>query len=365
MGVYKDKKTNTWYVSKRYINWKGENCRLFKRNFTTKREAQNFERSYFEKLQGNLNMTFDDFIEVYFDDKKQRLKLNTFLMKQNVINTKIRPYFKDFKMCEITPNHILKWQNDMMKQHHKKGEKYTSSTLKTMHAQLSAIFNHAVKYYRLDKNPARIVGTMGSEDEIEMLFWTTEEYKKFAFEIMDNPISYMAFEMLYWTGIREGELLALTLEDIDFDKCKLRINKSYQRLQGEDVITTPKTSKSNRVVDIPDFLVDEVKDYVAGLPGLKKTDRMSPINKSFLYREMKRGCKAADVKKIRVHDLRHSHVSLLIEKGFSALAIADRVGHESIHITYKYAHLFPSKGKEIANTLNEEKERDYDEKEFR
>ena len=241
MGVYKDKKTNTWYVSKRYINWKGENCRLFKRNFTTKREAQNFERSYFEKLQGNLNMTFDDFIEVYFDDKKQRLKLNTFLMKQNVINTKIRPYFKDFKMCEITPNHILKWQNDMMKQHHKKGEKYTSSTLKTMHAQLSAIFNHAVKYYRLDKNPARIVGTMGSEDEIEMLFWTTEEYKKFAFEIMDNPISYMAFEMLYWTGIREGELLALTLEDIDFDKCKLRINKSYQRLQGEDVITTPKT----------------------------------------------------------------------------------------------------------------------------
>ena len=183
-----------------------------------------------------------------------------------------------------------------------------------MHAQLSAIFNHAVKYYRLDKNPARIVGTMGSEDEIEMLFWTTEEYKKFAFEIMDNPISYMAFEMLYWTGIREGELLALTLEDIDFDKCKLRINKSYQRLQGEDVITTPKTSKSNRVVDIPDFLVDEVKDYVAGLPGLKKTDRMFPINKSFLYREMKRGCKAADVKKIRVHDLRHSHVSLLIER---------------------------------------------------
>lgn len=214
-------------------------------------------------------------------------------MKQNVVNTKIRPYFKDLKMCEITPNHIMQWQNDMMKQHHKKGERYTSSTLKTMHAQLSAIFNHAVKYYKLDKNPARIVGTMGSEDEIEMLFWTTEEYKKFAFEIMDNPISYMAFEMLYWSGIREGELLALTLADFDLDKCKLRINKSYQRLQGQDVITTPKTSKSNRVVDIPEFLVDEIKDYVAGLPGLKKTDHMFPINKSFLYREMKRGSQAS------------------------------------------------------------------------
>jgi len=70
---------------------------------------------------------------------------------------------------------------------------------------------------------------------------------------------------------------------------------------------------------------------------------------------MDRGAKAAGVKRIRIHDLRHSHVSLLIEMGFSALAIADRVGHESVDITYKYAHLFPSKQQEMAQKLDMER----------
>lgn len=94
--------------------------------------------------------------------------------------------------------------------------------------------------------------------------------------------------------------------------------------------------------------------YFKSLYGLKDDDRVFPITKSYLHHELNRGSKAAGVKRIRIHDLRHSHVSLLIEKGFSALAIAERVGHESIRITYKYAHLFPSKGVEIANSLNDE-----------
>ena len=76
------------------------------------------------------------------------------------------------------------------------------------------------------------------------------------------------------------------------------------------------------------------------------------MTKSYLHHEMDRGAKEAGVKRIRIHDLRHSHVSLLIEMGFSALAIADRVGHESVDITYKYAHLFPSKQQEMAQKLD-------------
>ena len=78
-----------------------------------------------------------------------------------------------------------------------------------------------------------------------------------------------------------------------------------------------------------------------------------PISKSYLHHEMDRGAKQAGVKRIRIHDLRHSHVSLLIEMGFSALAIADRLGHESIDVTYRYAHLFPSKQKDMADRLND------------
>lgn len=171
---------------------------------------------------------------------------------------------------------------------------------------------------------------------------------------MDKPVSFCAFEVLYWCGIRLGELLALTRSDFDLKKRKLRINKSLQRIHGKDIITPPKTVNSYRTIDIPEFLADELYTYFESLYGLKDNDRVFPITKSYLHHEINRGSKAAGVKRIRIHDLRHSHVSLLIEKGFSALAIAERVGHESIRITYKYAHLFPSKGVEIANSLNDE-----------
>lgn len=188
-----------------------------------------------------------------------------------------------------------------------------------------------------------------------MLFWTKEEYLKFADAMMDKPQSYYAFEILYWCGIRMGELLALTPKDFDFGKCTLTINKSYQRLKGRDVITSPKTPKSNRTIKISKFLCEEIQEYIDMLYGLGVNERLFPITKSYLHHEMDRGSKQSGVKRIRVHDLRHSHISLLIEMGFSALAIAQRVGHESIDITYRYAHLFPTKQTEMADRLDIER----------
>ena len=221
-----------------------------------------------------------------------------------------------------------------------------------LHNQLSAIFNHAVRYYELRSNPAAKVRNMGSEERKEMLFWTKEEYQKFSEVMMDKPLSYYAFQMLYWTGIREGELLALTPSDFDFEKGTVKISKTYQRLKGQDVITSPKTKKSNRTVQMPDFLCTEMQKFFSMQYGLKKKDRVFTVTKSYLHHEMDRGAKEAGVKRIRIHDLRHSHISLLIDMGFSAVAIADRVGHESIEITYRYAHLFPSKQKEMAVKLD-------------
>ena len=193
---------------------------------------------------------------------------------------------------------------------------------------------------------------MGSEERKEMLFWTKEEYQKFSEVMMDKPISYYAFQILYWTGIREGELLALTPADFDFEKGTVKISKTYQRIKGEDMITSPKTKKSNQTVQMPDFLCAEMQEVFNMQYGLKRKDRIFNITKSYLHHEMDRGSKAAGVKRIRIHDLRHSHISLLIDMGFSAVAIADRVGHESIEITYRYAHLFPSKQKEMAIKLD-------------
>jgi integrase len=166
---------------------------------------------------------------------------------------------------------------------------------------------------------------------------------------------YPLFATLLGTGMRIGELLALTPADFDFTTHTLRINKSYQRLNREDVITPPKTFKSNRFIKMPQFICNEMQDYLKMLYEPKEDERIFTISKSYLHHEMNRGSKVSGVKRIRVHDLRHSHVSLLINMGFTVLAIADRMGHESIDITYRYAHLFPSEQTQMAEQLDIER----------
>ena len=308
MPVFKNEDNGTWYVMARYVNWKGERKQKCKRGFTTKKEAQEWERMFQLQNSSDLDMSFEAFTELYIRDVKNRLKENTWLTKEHIIRTKILPFFGKLKISEISTKEIITWQNEMLAYRDEKKKPYSQTYLKTLHNQLSAIFNHAVRYYELRSNPATKVGNMGSEEHKEMLFWTKEEYKKFSFEMMDKPVSFYAFEMLYWCGIREGELLALTAVDFNFDKETVTINKSYQRLHGEDVITTPKTKKSNRTIKMPHFLCEEMQEYLGMLYGLKKKDRIFTVTKSYLHHEMDRGAKAAGVKRIRIHDLRHPYV---------------------------------------------------------
>ena len=355
MPVYKEEKTNTWRVIYRYTDWTGEQKQSSRRGFASKHEAQAWEREQMNKVTADLDMTFASFVEIYSEDMKSRLKENTWHTKEHILRTKILPYFGKRKINEIQAKDVIAWQNEMLNSKDKNGNPYSPVYLKTLHNQLSAVFNHAVRHYNLKVNPAAQAGNMGKPKGREMLFWTKAEYLKFAEAMMDKPLSYYAFEMLYWCGVREGELLALTPGDFDFEKQTVTISKSYQRIKGKDVITDPKTPKSNRVIQMPAFLCEEMRDYIKSLYGVKPTDRIFTVTKSYLHREMDRGAKEAGVKRIRIHDLRHSHISLLIDMGFTALAIADRVGHESIDITYRYAHLFPTRQAEMADKLDMER----------
>ena len=353
MPIFKNEDNGTWYVMARYTDWKGERKQKCKRGFATKREAQEWERTFQQQTTADMDMSFEAFVELYSKDIKSRLKESTWQTKENIINTKILPYFGKRKISEITTKDVIAWQNELLAYRDEKKKPFSQTYLKTLHNQLSAIFNHAVRFYDLRSNPASKAGNMGSEERKEMLFWTKEEYQKFSEAMMDKPISYYAFQMLYWCGIREGELLALTPADFDFEKGTVKISKSYQRLNGRDVITSPKTKKSNRTIKMPQFLCEEMQECISMMYGLKKKDRIFTITKYYLHHEMDRGSKQAGAKRIRIHDLRHSHISLLIDMGFSAVAIADRVGHESIEITFRYAHLFPSKQTEMANKLDD------------
>ena len=355
MAVYKEEKTGTWRVIYRYTDWTGEKKQTQKRGFQTKREARAWEREQLNKARADLDMTFKSFVEQYTADMQTRIKENTWATKEHIIRSKLLPYFGKLKMSNITAQQIITWQNELMNYKDENGKALSPVYLKTINNQLSTIFNHAVKFYNLKENPCRKAGSMGKKKNREMLFWTKEEYLKFAEVMMDKPQFYYAFEMLYWCGIREGELLALTPADFDFKKGTVSINKSYQRLNGRDVITTPKTEKSNRIITMPQFLIEEIQDYLRQLYDVGMDERMFLVTKSSLHREMARGAKEAGVQRIRIHDIRHSHVSHLIDMGFSATAIADRVGHESIDITYNYAHLFPPKQTEMADKLNMER----------
>ena len=352
MAAFKNKENGTWYVQFRYTDWKGERQQKLKRGFATKKEAQAWEREFLMEKQADINMSFESFVGLYEKDIKPKIKPNTWITKESIIKQKILPYFQKRKLSEITAKDIIDWQNEIRELTDCHGRPLSKTYLKTVHNQLSAIFNHAIRYYGLQINPAQKAGNMGMEEKKEMLFWTKDEYTKFSEAMMDKPLSYYAFEMLYWCGIREGELLALTPADFNFERGTVSINKSYQRINKQDVITTPKTPKSIRVIQMPKFLCDEMQDYFKMFYSLDSDSRIFPISKNYLHREMARGSKATGVKRIRIHDLRHSHVSLLIDMGFTALAIADRVGHESIDITFRYAHLFPTRQIEMADKLD-------------
>lgn len=214
MTVIKNKKSNTYEVRTYYKDWTGVRKQKTKRGFKRKCDAQEWERAFKLKENLSLDMYFEDFVDLYLNDIKSRIKYNTWLTKKHIVEKKILPYFSKKKLQEIKPSDIRQWQNTMMNYRNKQGEGYSQVYLKTIHNQLSAILNHAVNFYDLKSNAARKAGSMGKERTKEMLFWTKEEYMKFIEAVADKPISFYAFEILYWCGVRMGD-----------DDDKIRLNQ--------------------------------------------------------------------------------------------------------------------------------------------
>ncbi len=307
MKAEKDKKTGKWLIQFRYTDWQGVRRKTTKRGFATKREAEEYVRNFLASQQADFNMNFQEFLKLYYDDMTPRLRENTMRNKKYIIDLKILPYFSNKRMNGITAADIRKWQNELISQG------YSQTYLRTINNQLTAVFNYAVRYYDLQNNPCRKAGGMGKNKADEMKFWTKDEFDKFIDSIMDKQKSYAAFMTLFWTGMRLGELLTLTPADIDFENKTISISKSYQRLDGKDVITLPKTPKSKRTITVPDFLLADLKDYMNSIYCLEDTDRLFQVTKYFMEHEMQRGIKNSGVKRIRIHDIRHPYVKLKLK----------------------------------------------------
>ena len=348
MPAYKDEKTGKWFAKFYYTNWQGIKKQKWKRGFATKREALGFERDFLEKQSANPDMTFQNLYEIYMEDMAARLKQSTLLTKKAVLQTHILPFFGSKPINEIKASDVRRWQAKLMSS----PNNYSQTYLKKINTELNSIINYAKRFYNLNTNPCGKAGTIGKAKAEEMDYWTYDEYIAFREGVKDKSLSYICFEVLYWTGIREGELLALSPADIDLDNKTISINRTYQRIEGKDVFTSPKTRKSKRKIPIPDFLCQELSDYIQSRYMLDADERLFPVTKSYLSHEMIRGCKNTGVKKIRIHDIRHSHASLLINQGCDALMLADRLGHEKVSTTLNtYSHLFPHKQQELVHSL--------------
>ena len=343
----KDKTTGLWIAQWYEIDVYGKKKRHKKRGFRTMREAKQYESAAVLKETGNMDMCLRDFVEQYFSDKENELKERTVKNKRYMLEQHIIPFFGKLKMNEITPVQITKWQNEM----YKKG--FSDSYLRMINNQITALFTHACRIYDLGNNPCKRVKRMGKNSTRTLSFWTFDEYERFISEFEKTDKYFVLFEILFWTGMRIGEVLALTKGDIDFEKNQIFVSKTYHRMDGKDVITSPKTEESNRVIDIPNFLCEEIKDYCNKKYGFPDDARLFEISTRAVEKTLELNRVKAGLKHIRVHDLRHSHASYLINQGVDALVIKERLGHKDIKITMNtYGHLYPNEQKKVADLLD-------------
>ena len=321
-----------WYAAFNYTDWTGKNRHTCKRGFKTQREAKEYERTILEQQNNTSDILFSSLVKNYLEDMEHRLKPTTMENKRFIIEGKLLPYFGRIRVCDIDTIKIRRWQNELISYRDEAGKPYSQTYLKTVNNQMSALMNYAVAE--------------------EMNIWTQEQYEQFSSAIRKSSVK-LAFDILFYTGIRSGELLALTPADVLPSK-RIDINKNYAKVKGKELFLEPKTAKARRCISIPDFLYNDIQEYISKLYGIGKGDRIFYFTKSALEKEIKRASEKAGLQPIRVHDLRHSHASMLIELGFSPLEIADRLGHESVKTTLDtYSHLYPDKDTKLADRLNQ------------
>ena len=353
MPVYKDEKAGTWYVKLYYTDYTGTRKQKMKRGFKLQREAKEWEHDFMLRQAAQPTMPFKTLSELYLEDKKAHTKLITYETKKNRINTWLLHYFKNKPLDQFSAADIRKWQAQLKEAKNANDQPLSPGYMQNLVTELSSMFNFAVRYYGLASNPCRIAGNTVGQKTKSLNFWTKGEFDTFIATFQHNDQYYTAFLILYYCGIRIEELEALTVRDVDFYNNCIHINKTYHLINGEGLVTPPKTKKATREIVIPVFLSECIKKHIARLYAPEPDTRLFTISHSSYARLLEKHIVAAGVKRIRLHDLRHSHASLLIEMGFSALLVSERMGHENVSTTLDiYSHLFPSRQSEVAEKLD-------------
>ena len=251
---------------------------------------------------------------------------------------------------DISPAFVRKWQTKILK------SGYAKSHIKTINSRFSALMHYGEVYYGLKRNPVKLAGRLEIMDTHEKEIYTLEDFKRFltGFDKKNDLTYWVLFNVLFYTGCRFGEVMALYPADIDFQRQSISITKTFSHLHGQSYISPPKTNKSIRKIGIPHFLLQILQDYIQRLPASDMRIFFNITQAKARY-AMKKACEKVGVKCIRIHDFRHSAISFLVSKEVPMLEVSHRAGHSSADITYQiYAHLYPERDKRIADLEDED-----------
>ncbi len=344
------------------------------------KDSRNAIQPWFnQNSQKHIGLTINELYELYKNYITQRLKSGSVRSACDVIRKFVLPTFGDLDAGEITTNDILDWQNFL------NSTKYKYKYKSKIYCGFTALMNYGIKFHNLSENVVSKVGNFkNNEQRREMLIWSEDEFQK-VYSVINDQLYQCLIAFLYLMGTREGEALALTWRDVDFIREEVKINKSINRKRAEKgykaeimgfenlsamgwhnvcgrkyEITTPKNKASYRQIVLPKNLVNILKEYKVICEQEYDFAENNfvfggkfPLSSQTVRRRLNEYADKAGVKRIRVHDLRHSHASLLINKGQNILIVSQRLGHSDITQTLNtYSHLFPNVQKQIIDAID-------------
>ncbi|EAC3180780.1 tyrosine-type recombinase/integrase [Listeria monocytogenes] len=374
-NIYKDKKTNKWFY-RAYLgkDENGKKIQKTKRGFATQREAKQaydkcmYTHSYLKPVSLVNNITFEEFYKVRFVRwYEKQVKRQTYENAQFIFEKKLS-YFYKMRLRDIQGQDIEEWMHELSQTatRHSRGKDeiatLSKSYINRIFGHLKIVLNRAVKEGLIERNPVEAVSLFPKENK-KVEFWEVEEFKQVMAIIPNHSIQSqhrkIIYEMLFYTGIRIGELEALTWENVNFEKKQITIEQTliYQT-KNDWYLSTPKSNKAYRTIGIGSNLSEKLAQWKKLQEMVGNFEYMAQLDGTFtppysFANWLKDYAKQAGIKPIKLHSLRHSHVALLVEKNIQPLMIQERLGHANIQITLgTYGHLYAKADDRVVEAID-------------
>lgn len=320
---------------------------VHKRGFNTSKEAKQWEATFLVKMSGtNSLITLSQAIDIFLDYKESRVKSRSMASYDNILRHHVLNYYGDIPLRRIEIRDIESFQKHLADSH------LSEKSIQNIQLVFNAMLKYSVRMQYLSTNPFSFVDYVHKNKKREsMLYYTKEEYKEYRSYIEDDTM-LLAFDMLYFTGVRIGELEALKWSDIEGANIHVHASWDYR----EHRISEGTKNGTTRTVPLTENLVDQLKKHHMRYPDtvfIFQSDRVcEPIEPKRFRRFNDSLCEKHNLKRIRLHDFRHSFISLLINSGLTAFEISQFSGNSPQIIEQTYAHMFPEKRNKLLGVLN-------------